>query len=930
MVPKKFLSLEIGGRRRGGGFKMRALCAEHLVCGTASAIADEACLPDSLYTWSFRAMASPAGSSRNSYYLVSDGGDQYYVNAVTRQSVWELPWGGKVIGRVDAQDPTNAGSASASSRSLSPRSASPALVRSAAVPTSTPPPAEIATFVASAVALAESRLRDACAAAIASAATANEEKLTRTVTDMCHAAFAEMSEAIMASVTEAEARMLERTTELVQTAEARTDGRVMASIAAAIRDSEARIDARVVRAFSGISEALNARATAPSPAHPSFPSNAAAYYSSASLATEHLLPAPAYASTGDPVKWTPATPQFSRPSGGGGVVGAALSPALSSITTIERRALAGLSLEGLLAVVAMLGGRAALEGRTTASVKNAVLRMTGDTASSVCALLRARDGFSSGLIGVATVFVSHAYDAPFLDVIDAISAWEANAVDALGGGPTAGAAFAGLSSSSAAARGGNSRPHIYFFDLFVINLHGMPPLIPFESLRTDFIGGIRSINNTLLVLDASAPGALSRLWCLFEIAATLAAGGRFDVVLPPRTSADFTATVLNDFEGLVRRMSVIDSERAAAHDLNDASNLARTIGEEMGGFSRVNDLVRGGVRDWLTRAGRNVLRAMEENARPTSALQKAITLLLLERGARDEAEPLLRSTLAGWRGALGDAHPTTQKAAEEFASFLTAGGRLSDASAVRSFIATSQVTAAGGAAPEGVRGGGAPQSSTALYIESPAPPAAAVSSAAGTGLAPKMVSFGDSTTVTQLPADADGTQQASATLQRTASSRRPPGVPPPDAISTPTAAAPSVDPAPLVRSASSRRPPGMPPPEAIIGTAVAVTEPAAPAAPVEPPPLTFRRWQRCPRRRWQRCPRRRRQTLPQRRRPQLRRLPYPTMLPSSLGRVADAHRDRRPQRLLSLRSQRLRLRLLQVRVRLRRKGRRDPRRRRRY
>lgn len=787
-------------------------------------------------------------SSINSYYLVNDGGEQYYVNAVTRQSLWELPWGGKVIGRVDAQDPAlpAGGAVGASARSLSPRSASPALIRSAAVPASTPPPTEISTFVATAVAAAEARLRDACAAAIASAATANEEKLTRTVTDICHAAFAEMSEAVMSSVTEAETRMLARVGELVQSAEARTDGRVMASIAAAIRDSEARIDARVVRAFSGISEALNARAAAPPPsslfAHvPSVPSSAAAYYAtSPAAAMADTLPAPAYASTSDPVRWTPSSPPFPRSSQG---AAAALSPpasSSSSITTIERRALAGLSLEGLLAVVAMLGGRAALEGRTTASVKNAVLRMTGDTASSVCALLRARDGFSSGLIGVATVFVSHAYDAPFLDVIDAIAAWESGGGDSSGSAPAA-----------SAPRGVASRPPIYFVDLFVINLHGLPPLIPFDALRTDFIGGIRAINNTLLVLDAFAPGALSRLWCLFESAATLAAGGRFDVVLPPRTAADFTATVLNDFEGLVRRMSAVDAERAATHDLNDAANLSRAIADELGGFARVNDLVRGGVRDWLTRAGRTVLRAIDENARPISALQRALTLLLLERGARDEAEPLLRTALAGWRGALGDAHPTTLKAAEDFANFLTAGGRLSDASAVRAFMATSQGTssAAGSGSADAGSAATAAQSQSAAsrYIAASPTPAAAPTPAPAPQ---KTVSFaspsvgggvGVADSTTQLAADAQPPAVDSggqpAPLPRSTSSRRPAGIPPPEALSP--VVAPSDEPAPLVRSASSRRPPGIPPPDAIIGAEGSGGAASASAPPPVSPPTAL-------------------------------------------------------------------------------------------
>lgn len=142
--------------------------------------------------------------------------------------------------------------------------------------------------------------------------------------------------------------------------------------------------------------------------------------------------------------------------------------------------LIGVSLAGFATVVAAAGGRDALAGKTTAWLKyEHVIPATREDARVYVDLLLARpDG--GELVGDATHFFSHAYDYAFLDAVDAAEAWaRRNPRD--GGGA-----------------------HFFYFDLLVVNQHATA-IVPFETLRDEFGGGVRGIGRTLFMLDYEQP-----------------------------------------------------------------------------------------------------------------------------------------------------------------------------------------------------------------------------------------------------------------------------------------------------------------------------------------------------------------------------------------------------------------------------------------
>ena len=305
----------------------------------------------------------------------------------------------------------------------------------------------------------------------------------------------------------------------------------------------------------------------------------------------------------------------------------------------------GISLAGFRALIDAHGGRAALEGRSTAWVKfNVVLPATGPTVSPFTALM---DGAH---VAPATAFISHAYDDEFLGAVDAIAALE--------------------------AREGTSA--FYYFDLLVVNQHGQGAVVPFEVLQDEFGGSVAAIGRTLLVLKWDNPVPLKRAWCVFEMGTTLAVRAEMKVIMPPTDVAAFKEALVKDFDSLTYKTCRVDVEKASAREASDLANIKRAI-EEGGGFLKTNQLVIGAMQAWMVEEARAALEEMPAEERATSALINNLASLLYTQGKLGDAEPLDREALAGCRRTLGDEHPDTLGSIYNFAGLLWKQGKKAEA-----------------------------------------------------------------------------------------------------------------------------------------------------------------------------------------------------------------------------------------------------------
>ena len=347
----------------------------------------------------------------------------------------------------------------------------------------------------------------------------------------------------------------------------------------------------------------------------------------------------------------------------------------------------GISLAGLRAFVAEHGGAAGLAGKTTSDVKWQIV--VPDTKAAACSyanLLRARE--RGACVGRASAFVSHVYSYAFLDVVEAITAWEAR-------------------------RPAGEPPVFYYFDLLVVNQHGQSAAVAPEVLWREFTGGVRAIGRTLLVLtlDASERGPLTRAWCVAEMAAGLqgdsgskggggATEGSFEVIMTPAEEARFIKELTHDFSNVVKRTCTVDLARCHAYHGDEClfDNVCRDVAA--GRVAACSDDLRfvlDNVRRELPleEASKRVIQRMkgsmegmaraalaaipDTDKRAGSLLQFYLARFISDCGRLAEAEALLRETAEVRRRTLGVEAKGTLVAIGQLASALQDQGKLDGA-----------------------------------------------------------------------------------------------------------------------------------------------------------------------------------------------------------------------------------------------------------
>ena len=142
------------------------------------------------------------------------------------------------------------------------------------------------------------------------------------------------------------------------------------------------------------------------------------------------------------------------------------------------------------------------------------------------------------------------------------------------------------------------------------------------------------------------PNAVTRAWCLFELATALAAGKRLLVELAPADRARLRDILETDAESLDQTLADIDAAEAQISKVEDREYILPRV-HEAGGFHGVNRQVKAALRDWLAETGRELLRTAEaEEGAGALGLQFGLAGLLKNQAKYDEAEGLYRRVLA--------------------------------------------------------------------------------------------------------------------------------------------------------------------------------------------------------------------------------------------------------------------------------------------
>ena len=287
----------------------------------------------------------------------------------------------------------------------------------------------------------------------------------------------------------------------------------------------------------------------------------------------------------------------------------------------------GLKLSYLLNEFPVLcGGRSVLEGKTTTDVNlHFQMKITDSTKLSFCDHLKQQQP-SHPAVGIATVFISHAWMYLFLDVMDALQQYFLSNPDI-----------------------------VIWFDLFSVNQHINVDL-DFAWWSHSFKSAIRDFGRTVMVLAPwHDPVPLRRGWCLFEIYSTIVTQSNFEVAMTETSRGAFLRDIISDPRGSINKMlATIDVAKSECFKPEDRERIFEIVRSEVG-VSEINSMIFELMRTWVTETTE---RAREEDPE-NLALLESLATLYENQGLNGKAEPLLVTCLEQRRKALGENHPHT-------------------------------------------------------------------------------------------------------------------------------------------------------------------------------------------------------------------------------------------------------------------------------
>lgn len=218
------------------------------------------------------------------------------------------------------------------------------------------------------------------------------------------------------------------------------------------------------------------------------------------------------------------------------------------------------------------GGEGNIQEKTTKDICEEFIKpMTNVQQRSLCEVLVRNEHLE---VGVAEIFISHAWSCKFLDVYDALKYHFRDQIETT----------------------------YLWFDLFSNNQHATVDR-DFEWWCGTFKGAIGAMQHVVMVLAPwHDPVPLTRAWCLFELYCSAETNCTFEVAMSRREHAVFVESMVKDVEGcLLSVLNTIRCERSQAFDANDQRRIFEAV-ERTVGFSQINSMVFNQLRKWFVQA----------------------------------------------------------------------------------------------------------------------------------------------------------------------------------------------------------------------------------------------------------------------------------------------------------------------------------------
>lgn len=224
-------------------------------------------------------------------------------------------------------------------------------------------------------------------------------------------------------------------------------------------------------------------------------------------------------------------------------------------------------------------------------------------------------------VAPANVFVSFAYAADFVELVDALEC-----------------------QLESAESDGDESATFFWFDLFV-NDQWQAANKSFDWWATTFKTAIQDIGKTVLVLlPWDKPVPLTRAWCLWEISCS----SNLTVALSRAQQMAMEEDLLKDVDGIQAALSKIDLANADSYNPADKANIFRAVGtHEIHAF---NSSILRMLRRWLVDSARRLLLNLGSedgnSARHYHTMAQVADLLHVQ-GDLDAAATLFCAALEG-------------------------------------------------------------------------------------------------------------------------------------------------------------------------------------------------------------------------------------------------------------------------------------------
>ena len=233
-------------------------------------------------------------------------------------------------------------------------------------------------------------------------------------------------------------------------------------------------------------------------------------------------------------------------------------------------------------------------------------------------------------IGIATHFMSHAWNYVFDQSIDALET-EYEDMD-------------------------NSNSRFFWIDVFVVPqcVTVVPPL---AWWATAFFHAVESEPHFVLIWNSwDEPICCKRAWCLWEMYAAFHIGrnvedGTLSVIMPRSQRDCFQEELLKDVHKVAKKLLMLDSSNADAWDKNAKSMIVTTIKNHefdsgLHGFDGMNAALKQLLKSWIAKIGNELCDNNQHDLHRHPSIHQGVGLINHQQGNYIKAEERYRQALS--------------------------------------------------------------------------------------------------------------------------------------------------------------------------------------------------------------------------------------------------------------------------------------------